>query len=290
MSLAATTAISAPAAPPAVRVESLALVLRLRPWVFEPHAEPDHDRLFWVNKGAGRLQIDGVTRGLSGNTALFAPAGTVCGMTLAPVSAGWVVTLPRPLPISVPLPDTHVQLPLLQREEQASLTALCDEINREQQADAPCREAALVCRAGLLAVWLVRHMETHRPDTPPATSQQRLMRRFLHRLETRYTTDDSAADYAEALEVTPTHLSRICRQTAGKPTSQLIQDRAILAARQRLAFTDDRVNDIAGALGFASAAYVTRLFTARTGQSPTEFRRDSRSGAGHHGTRHRSSS
>ena len=261
-----------------VSCESIAQLLRLQSWGFESHAHSTYDQFFWINKGSGRIQVDGQTRGFGPNTAVFVPAGTVHGFDFTPVSAGWVITLKRPLSVPAPLPDFHVQIAVNQREEQAVLTAICDEINREQSSDAPGQGAALACQAGLLAVWLVRHITRDAADPPKENATRRLMRRFVHLLEERYPTQDTVSHYADRLSVTPTHLTRVCRQTAGKPATTVIQDRTLFEARQRLAFTDEKINRVASSLGFASSAYFTRLFTQRTGLSPSEFRREARTG------------
>lgn len=260
--------------PPPVLAESVSHLLRTRPWAFESHAHDAHHQIFWLSKGAGRIQIDGVTRGIGLNTTVFVPKGAVHALTVTPVSAGWILTLPADLPVGFKLPDATQVVALMRREDQAALTGLCDEIDREQRSDTPGKEAALQCYAGLLAVWLVRQVERTAPEQAKPTSQQRLTRRFLQALESRYETHDSAADYAETLAVTPTHLTRVCRQTTGRAATTIIQDRALLAARTRLAFTNTRINQIAKDLGFASAAYFTRLFTSRTGQTPRDFRRE----------------
>ena len=81
------------------------------------------------------------------------------------------------------------------------------------------------------------------------------------------------SDYARELGVTPTHLSRVCRETCGRPASALLHDRQLFEARRLLAETKIPVQDIAEALGFGSAAYFSRSFQARTGKTPTAFRR-----------------
>lgn len=253
-----------------VRCDSIAAMARSRAWAFEPHAHSDRHQLFWVNKGAGRLQIDGFTRGFSPNSVIFVPAGVVHGFEFTPVAAGWVITLPRDLPMPT---DAPLQTAVNLREEQAALTAVCDEINREQAHDLPGRGLALSCQGGLLSVWLRRHLIRHAPVANADDAGRRLLRRFVRMLEKEFHTEHSVAFYADALEVTPTHLSRVCRQRNGQGANALIQGRTVLEARQRLAFTDQKIVDVARGLGFNSAAYFTRLFTARAGSSPSEFRR-----------------
>lgn len=255
-----------------VRCDSIAAVYRSRPWSFDAHAHADRHQLFWMNKGAGRIQIDGFTRGFGPNTIAFVPAGVVHGFEFAPVSAGWVITLPYKMPVPADVPVVPVMSTVNTREEQASLTSICDDINREQGSDHEARDVALVCHGGLLAVWLMRHLIRHDVAAPADDAARRLLRRFTRGLEAGFHTEHSVAFYADAQMVTPTHLTRVCRQKNGQGAVSMIQNRAILEARQRLAFTDQKVVDVARGLGFGSAAYFTRLFTQKTGQSPSDFR------------------
>lgn len=261
-----------PGALTGVRCDSIAAIYRTRPWSFEAHAHGERHQIFWINKGAGRVQIDGYTRGFGPNTVACMPAGTVHGFDFTPVTAGWVISLPTNLASGAELPVVPVLSTVNMREEQASLTAHCDDINREQASDQDATDVALACHGGLLAVWLMRHLIRHDVHPPKMTAARKLLHTFSHLLEAGFHTEHSVGFYADQLMVTPTHLSRVCRQSNGQSANTLIQNRTILEARQRLAFTDQKIVDVARGLGFASAAYFTRLFTSKVGQSPSEFR------------------
>jgi AraC family transcriptional regulator, transcriptional activator of pobA len=79
-------------------------------------------------------------------------------------------------------------------------------------------------------------------------------------------------DYASALGMSPTHLSRIARAATGEPASSLIDARVIREARRNLAYTTLGVATIAYALGFADPAHFSRVFSRATGLSPRAFR------------------
>ncbi len=258
---------------PVLCVDSIAGLIRSQKWGFDAHSHENAHQFFWINKGTGRVQIDGSPRGFGPNTVIFVPAGTVHGFEFNPSSAGWVATMSKTSPIPVALPQKPVQFPLLQREDQATLTAICDEINREQLSDSSGKDLALACQAGLMSVWLVRHMEKIVGADAAISPGKKLMRRFVQMLEDKYASLHSVANYAETLKVTPTHLTRVCRQSSGKSATGLIQDRTLLEARRRLALTDHKVSRIADDLGFRSAAYFTRLFTQKTGETPSAFRK-----------------
>lgn len=260
-------------ATPILCVDSLAGLIHSQKWGFDAHSHPNAHQFFWINRGTGRVQVDGSPRGFGPNTVIFIPAGTVHGFEFNPSSAGWVATMSKTSPLPVPLPESPVQFMLLQREDQAAVTSICDEISREQASTASGKDLALTCQAGLLSVWLVRHLEKIEEAEAAVSPGKRLMRKFVQMLEHKYATLHSVSNYAESLKVTPTHLTRVCRQASGKSATGLIQDRTLLEARRRLALTDQKIARIADDLGFRSAAYFTRLFTQKTGESPSAFRK-----------------
>ena len=258
---------------PIVAADSIVTLLRHHPWVFGSHAHGTDHQLLWLNKGAGRVVLDGGVRGLAPNTAVYVPAGVVHAFQLTPISAGWVMTLPSQLPVAATMPPTAVVLPVHERAEQAALTALCDDINREQGSGATGESAALACLAGLLSVWLVRHLERKPPDAPVLRAGPSHVARFLRELEARHSSSATAGDYAKALGITPTHLTRALRGAVQSSATAQIQERKLLAAQEALAFGQMRIGALAQALGFGSPAYFTRQFAQATGTSPSAFRR-----------------
>ncbi|MEO0772614.1 MAG: helix-turn-helix domain-containing protein, partial [Pseudomonadota bacterium] len=75
------------------------------------------------------------------------------------------------------------------------------------------------------------------------------------------------------LGVTPTHLTRACRSSAGMTASELLTGRTVYAMRDLLETTDHPANRIAAMLGFKSAAYFSRFVLQHTGQTPTNLRK-----------------
>jgi len=139
------------------------------------------------------------------------------------------------------------------------------------------RGSAMAYSVGMVAVLFARmDAEATRKDVSKDSARRRLMRRFIARLNQRYNTGDTVRDYAKELGVTTTHLTRICRETSGKPATQMIQDRTLEAARLMLTRSNIKIGEISSQLGFSSPAYFTRLFSEKNGQSPKAFRRTHR--------------
>jgi AraC-like DNA-binding protein len=100
----------------------------------------------------------------------------------------------------------------------------------------------------------------------------RLAEQFAQAVEAQFRSGRGVADYAQQLSVTPTHLSRVCREAAGRPAHALLSGRLMHEARRLLRDTDMTAREIAQTLGFSSAAYFTRAFQLTSGRTPTAFR------------------
>lgn len=228
--------------------------------------------LIWITRGGGRAFIDSTQQGFGTNTAMFIPAETLFHMDLSPGTLGWKVSIPSPL--RIPLPETplltSVVKPLSQRQLSNAFSAVQEEFMTKQ----PLRGTALIYSVGLLAVLFNRlDISKNRKDLETDSAKRRLMRRFVSRLNDRYASEDTVRDYAENLGITTTHLTRVCRETSGKPATHFIREKTLEEAKFMLKETDSKIGIIAKDLGFKSPAYFTRVFTDTFGQSPKAFRK-----------------
>lgn len=78
--------------------------------------------------------------------------------------------------------------------------------------------------------------------------------------------------FANALNVSPNYLSRLLKTLTGQSTQQLIHDKLISKAKERLSTTELSVSEIAYELGFEHPQSFTKLFKSKTDLSPLEFR------------------
>jgi len=112
------------------------------------------------------------------------------------------------------------------------------------------------------------------PDTARRkTAAARVVSAFSDLVERNYRAGWTVRDYATALGITPTHLTRCCKQTSGRSALALLNDRILYEARVLLRDTRAPVQDIARDLGFQSAAYFSRAFQSRQGSTPSAFRK-----------------
>ena len=79
-------------------------------------------------------------------------------------------------------------------------------------------------------------------------------------------------EYARALHVSAGHLRAMCVRVTGAPPVRLIHECLIREAKRRLIGSSSSIGAIALDLGFEDAAYFSRLFHARSGMSPQQYR------------------
>lgn len=239
---------------------------RWRTEAMRAHATP---RLLILSRGQARLTISGRVRGIGANNLVFIPAGTLYGIELGSTGFGQLLTIPRAMASEWPEDVCHLRLTDV--AEQKELATLLDQLEKEVLSGRPAASRAAHYRAGLLAIFFERQMELH--DTlPETTAAERLVEAYAGLIAQDYRSQSGVACYAAQLGVTPTHLTRSCRQTCGRSALSLLNDRKMYEARRLLRGSNRPVGEIAKALGFGSAAYFTRAFAQATGSTPSAFR------------------
>lgn len=226
--------------------------------------------LLWITRGQGRICVDGSQRGFGPHQAVFIPAGTLWSAEFTRQCLGQVLEISGPLPPPFPGGPAHKRLTSLQ--EQARLTNLYDAISREQSDRAPQWQRAVQAHAELAAITLQRQPDTVPGPARPAAAQ-RLCRAYCRRIAEQPGAQHSMADHAAALQVTPTHLTRVCKAETGRTAAALLTEHQLHAARTLLISCDQPIRDIAARLGFGSAAYFTRFISQHTGKTPSSLRK-----------------
>ncbi|NTV64791.1 MAG: helix-turn-helix domain-containing protein, partial [Oscillochloris sp.] len=85
--------------------------------------------------------------------------------------------------------------------------------------------------------------------------------------------DISLGDVADAVHISPSHLSHLLKARAGVSYKQQLTSLRIEAAKRLLQSTNLSVNAIGERVGYHNATNFYRLFNRETGMTPSEFRR-----------------
>jgi AraC-like DNA-binding protein len=161
--------------------------------------------------------------------------------------------------LSVPAADRAVWL--------AHLTDLHAELRDRRDGYADAARAHLT-------LLLVRLGRLH---PRPAEGIDPLLAAVLDVIESRYREPISLRDVADAVGLTPGHLTTVVGRRTGRTVAQWIAERRMREARRLLADTELAVVEIASHVGYREAGYFVRRFRAAHGVTPGAWRRAGRS-------------
>ncbi len=113
-------------------------------------------------------------------------------------------------------------------------------------------------------------------DAPsPAGNLPAPVQQFLGLIETRLAAAAPALTlepYAEALHLTPKHLSALCRQATGQSATDLLKEKVTTEAKVLLTGTALPISELGYRLGFYDVAHFSRWFKRAVGQTPSAYR------------------
>lgn len=236
------------------------------------HATP---RLIYITKGQGRITVAGMTHGYGPNNLIYLPAHVMYGYEAGPSVFGTMLTIPKAMADEWPDETVHLRLRDVHNQRQA--TAMFEAIEQELQAAQQTHSRAAHYHLGLLSVFFERQITLSPARTSPDRTEgtaAKLVAAYTDLIERDFKTAQGVAEFAAALGVTPTHLTRCCNQTCGRSALALLRDRITYEACVLLRETETPVAQIANDLGFRSAAYFTRSFQAKMGNTPSHFRKN----------------
>ncbi|MGP9788421.1 helix-turn-helix domain-containing protein [Roseinatronobacter sp. NSM] len=263
-----------PETPSRLRMQPLAKLANSPKWQLETLRALTEPCFLWFTHGQGRITIAGSARGFHPHNAIFIPAGVMFSFQAMTRVQGMAVYFGHNHGLK--LPDTPLHLRLREGGHQSEVGHIIDAIHRELDGGRPLAERAALCQLGLLSVWLDRHRAEHQQDATqagPRNANERLTARYTALLEREFGSSLNVSDYATALGVSPTHLTRACRASCGRTAMALLQDRRLYEARRMLSETAVPVQQIARDLGFSTPGYFARAFALQTGQPPTAWRK-----------------
>lgn len=260
--------------PDVVHCETIAARSVLHEWEFAAHRHARLHQILLIARGGGQATLEGRVHPLRPMRAVNVPVGHVHGFSFSRGTQGWVLTVAAEMLDEVLTPAEGLRRVLAQPavvrgtpQMRSTMAQVFSEFAGRHFARAHLLRALSAALIGLVA----REM-AGKQNAPDAASKADLFRRFEALLEQHFLEHWTVSDYATALSITPTHLSRLARAATGHAASHLILDRVIREARRNLVYTNLPVSTIAYALGFDDPAYFSRLFSGATGLSPRSFR------------------
>ena len=99
-------------------------------------------------------------------------------------------------------------------------------------------------------------------------------KQLVNLLHENYRTERSVEFYANQMNLTPKHLSRVVRTYSGKSVHQWIDDFVVLEIKNLLKYSDLSIQQISYELNFPNPSFMGQYFKRITGKTPGEYRRE----------------
>jgi AraC family transcriptional activator of pobA len=260
--------------PDVVHCETIAARSVLHDWTFEPHRHARLHQFLLIERGGGQARLEERDYALAPMRVVNVPIGGVHGFSFIRGTQGWVLTIASEVLDQVLLPSEGLRRVLSSArvvhgtpQMRTTMKQIFSEFADRRFARAHVLRALTAMLIGLVA----REMTT-KVAMPDSGTNSELFERFEILLEQHFLERWTVSQYAGALSITPTHLSRVARSATGHAASHMIVERIIREARRNLVYTNLPISAIAYALGFNDPAYFSRLFSGETGLSPRSFR------------------
>ncbi len=260
--------------PDVVHCETIAARSVLHDWELAPHRHARLHQILLIDKGGGVASFEGRAHPLGPMRVINVPVGSVHGFRFLPGTQGWVLTIPMEVLDEALLASEGLNTVLARSAVERASAQMRDAMKQifAEHAGRRYARAHLLRSLSCTLVGLVARVLSSRDGTGDAAARPDLLQRFQEMVETHYLRHWSVSQYAAALSVTPTHLTRVARAATGHAASQVILNRVVREARRNLVYTDLPISTIAYALGFKDPAYFSRVYAAATGFSPRRFR------------------
>lgn len=260
--------------PDVLHCETIADRSVLHDWELAPHRHARLHQLLFIRSGGGHVNLDGVNTVLMPGSLVNIPPGHVHAFRFEKGTQGWVTTIADEL-----LDDLFTRVGHVHRDlggagvikADAAMARVFAQIWQEFSSQSKARALVLRGLSATLLGWVARRMSRDTPE-PQTSTESNLVQRLSELIEAHFLEHWQVSDYAKALAISPTHLSRLARASSGHSALRMIEARMMREARRNLAYTHLSISTIAYSLGYSDPAYFTRAFKRDTGLSPKAFR------------------
>lgn len=168
----------------------------------------------------------------------------------------------------------------LDLEQDRMIRTLFENIVMEHRQDYPLKQAILRNYVEII-IHQANKLKSTYTLIEKKNATNRLCAQFLELVEKQFPITDkhqvvrlkTATDFADILDVHTNYLNFVVKQTLGKPTTTIIQERILIEAQRLLKNSTLSVSEIAFTLGFEYATYFSSFVKKYTGYSPKQLRK-----------------
>ena len=102
--------------------------------------------------------------------------------------------------------------------------------------------------------------------------QEMLVENFMNLVRTHHKKQRELRFYAKKMTISPKYLSKVIKETSGRPANDWIDDHVTLEAKALLKSTNMNIQQISEELNFPSQSFFGKYFKRVTGMSPSEYK------------------
>lgn len=218
------------------------------------------------------MTIDGMAHTVPAMSVVTIPRHCVHGFVFEAQTKGFVLSIPSAEVAAVMASDAALaEMFSAARIVPATgkFIRVLETINDEYQSDNCARVSLLRGLVIQLACYLAASAATERQMINPVHGK---ITDFESLAREHFAQGWKVSDYASALGISTTHLSRLSREVLGQSPKEYLHTLTIQEARRLLAYTKIDVASVGYRLGIDDPSYFSRIFMRQTGQSPRAFR------------------
>lgn len=242
--------------------------------------------ILFCQKGKGNVVIDKEVVTLQNNTVICTSPNSVSSWDILDISNGWMILFSESF-FSMRYNDNVLyNFECLQQKNVCEQTLKDDDVNewqfymklmnREYQNHSKDAQSLLRSYMNIMLSILNRNNVSVGIPLEKRSIKDKKIVAFEQLIEEHYKTDKLPSFYADALYISVNYLNRICQEKRGVSSGEMIRKRVVIEAERLLFHTYNSISEIANELGFDSLSYFTTFFKKHTGQTPDNFRKESK--------------
>lgn len=237
----------------------------------------DHEEIIIITKGSPQHFIDFNMETIAAPVVIYVAQGKIHQFLPDAHTEGWVISYTNEF---VPQSRFHfysnfldnINYPLESTESLHTFNTLCELMLNEFKKEAHDMMMIKHLLLALLSVLESEGRHRFRQESNSNSTQLISFTNFLKILEHNYKRPEGVEFYADKLNMSVRNLNLVCHAIFNKSVSEIIETRKLIEARQLLINTGMSVSEIGYELGYNEKAYFTRVFTKKTGLTPTDFK------------------
>jgi AraC-like DNA-binding protein len=248
-------------------------------FIGKPHKH-DFYLIMFVSHGKGAHVIDFIEYQVQPNSIFLMTPGQVHTWTLSDDIDGFIIFFTREFYqirlsdndlLEFPFFHSLVASPLIRPAKDEVVNFTLQQMNLEYRGSNEPNLRLIRAYLDVLLLEVAKYYNvSHTAKTRGSIHKLRKLEQLINE---NFRTLKQPGDYGDLMNLAPSYLNSICKETVGKTLTDLIQQRILLEAKRMFAYSDLNVNEVAAKLNFSDPSYFIRWFRKQTQQPPDEFRK-----------------